>query len=64
MLERVIALQDTIEQTSSNKDMVLVPIPFATVEDIVATDRIFPALETLRTAIVNAYNHHVRWWQK
>lgn len=64
MLERVIALQDTIEQTSSAKDMVLVPIPFATVEDIVATDRIFPALETLRTAIVDAYNHHVRWWQQ
>jgi len=63
MLERVIALQDTIEQTSSNKDMVLVSIPFATVEDIVATDRMFPSLEILRQAIIDAYNHHVRWWQ-
>jgi hypothetical protein len=63
MLERVLALQDAIQETSGDKHTVLVPIPFATVEDIVATNRMFPSLDILRQAIIDAYNNHVGWWQ-
>lgn len=64
MLERVLALQDAIEEPCDQPPTVLVPIPSATVEDIVATDRMFPSLDILRQAIIDAYNSHVGWWQQ
>lgn len=50
-LERILELQDTIEELTPPVGHITIHLPTTTVENIVQTDRIFPALEELRTAI-------------
>ena len=54
-LERIIHLQDTIEELSPPAGHVAVHLPVTTVERIVTTDRMFPTLDTLRDAIQAAW---------
>ena len=54
-LERIIHLQDTIEELSPPAGHVSVHLPISTVERIVTTDRMFPTLDTLRDAIQAAW---------
>jgi hypothetical protein len=56
-LERIIELQDTIDELSPPHGHITIHLPTATIEQIVETDRIFPALEELRTAINNTWEN-------
>lgn len=54
-LERIIELQETVEELTAPAGHVSIDIPIETVERIVTTDRMFPTLEQLRDAI------HAAW---
>ena len=54
-LERIIELQETVEELSPQTGYITISVPTAIVEQIVTTDRIFPTLEQLRDAI------HAAW---
>ena len=53
--DRIIDLQETIEELSPPAGHVAIHLPITTVERIVTTDRMFPTLETLREAIQAAW---------
>ena len=54
-LERIIELQETVEELTPPAGHVSIHIPIDTVERIVETDRMFPTLDQLRDAI------HAAW---
>jgi len=55
-IERIIELQDEIERNTPPAGHLNIPIPIETAEQIVDTNRILFALETIRTAITQTYN--------